>query len=148
MSIFKSKFFWIAVIGWALFTVALDSANKQSAQLEKAKTEAFVKEMERLRLAEEQRKLEQSQQVETQIQNQPVYYQPPAQTFGDYPCTQDCSGHQAGYDWAKDKDISSTDDCGGNSQSFIEGCYEYVNEYYPDPDNCENYNVEEEVCED
>lgn len=79
---------------------------------------------------------------------QQTYYQPPAQTFGSYPCTQDCSGHQAGYDWAEKKDIDSIDNCGGNSQSFIEGCYEYVNENYPDPDSCENYNYEYEICED
>ena len=43
-------------------------------------------------------------------------------------CTDDCSGHQAGYDWAESNDISDPDDCGGNSQSFIEGCQEYAEE--------------------
>lgn len=49
-----------------------------------------------------------------------------AQTFNGYDCTQDCSGHQAGYDWAASNDIRSTSDCGGNSNSFIEGCQSYV----------------------
>lgn len=49
-----------------------------------------------------------------------------AQTFNGYDCTQDCSGHQAGYDWAASKGIESASDCGGNSNSFIEGCQSYV----------------------
>ncbi len=34
------------------------------------------------------------------------------------------TGHSAGYEWAEKNDVSS---CGGNSQSFIEGCEEYLN---------------------
>lgn len=33
------------------------------------------------------------------------------------------SGHYAGYEWAERKGGSS---CGGNSQSFVEGCEEYL----------------------
>lgn len=51
------------------------------------------------------------------------------QTFGDYECTEDCSGHQAGYDWAAEQGIEDPDDCGGNSQSFIEGCEAYASGY-------------------
>jgi len=51
-----------------------------------------------------------------------------AQDFRGYPCTVDCSGHQAGYDWAERKDIDSTYDCHGNSNSFNEGCEAYVEE--------------------
>ncbi len=47
-------------------------------------------------------------------------------TFGGYDCTVDCSGHKAGYDWTEEKDISDESNCGGNSQSFIEGCQAYV----------------------
>ena len=36
-------------------------------------------------------------------------------------CTQDCSGHDAGYQWAQAHDIDDPDDCGGNSWSFEEG---------------------------
>lgn len=39
-----------------------------------------------------------------------------------YGCTDDCSGHEAGYRWAEDHEINDPSDCGGNSQSFIEGC--------------------------
>lgn len=41
-----------------------------------------------------------------------------------YGCTDDCAGHEAGFEWAKSNEI--TDGlCGGNSQSFIEGCEAY-----------------------
>jgi len=43
-------------------------------------------------------------------------------------CTEDCSGHEAGFLWAQDNDISDESDCGGNSQSFIEGCEQFVQE--------------------
>ena len=52
------------------------------------------------------------------------------QEFNGYDCTEDCSGHEAGYEWAEENDISDTYDCDGNSQSFIEGCESYVNENY------------------
>lgn len=51
-----------------------------------------------------------------------------AQSFGGYPCTVDCSGHEAGYEWAQRKGISSSYGCGGNSQSFIEGCKAWTEE--------------------
>lgn len=62
-----------------------------------------------------------------------VWLAVPAQaqeTFGGYECTEDCSGHKAGYDWAEQNSVSSDSDCGGNSQSFEEGCKAYVE----DPD--------------
>ncbi|KAB2763058.1 hypothetical protein [Brucella anthropi] len=53
-------------------------------------------------------------------------YPSEAQTFGGYDCTEDCSGHKAGYDWAERNGISNKDDCSGNSNSFEEGCKAYV----------------------
>jgi hypothetical protein len=35
-------------------------------------------------------------------------------------CTDDCSGHEAGYNWADETGIEDPDNCGGNSDSFIE----------------------------
>ena len=32
--------------------------------------------------------------------------------------------------WAEEKGITNQDDCGGYSQSFIEGCWAYVEENY------------------
>jgi hypothetical protein len=51
-----------------------------------------------------------------------------AEYFHGYRCTDDCSGHEAGYRWAEDHDIHDPDDCGGNSQSFIEGCRAWAEE--------------------
>ena len=49
-------------------------------------------------------------------------------TFRGKKCTEDCSGHQAGYNWAKKKNISDANDCDGTSNSFIEGCISFVEE--------------------
>lgn len=53
-------------------------------------------------------------------------------TFAGYPCTNDCSGHEAGYEWAEENNISDPDDCDGNSESFIEGCRAYAEEQQED----------------
>jgi len=69
-----------------------------------------------------------------------------AQTFNGYPCTVDCSGHKAGYEWAEEKGIEVEDDCSGNSNSFIEGCQSYVEEQ---EGNSQNYNwVNDEETDD
>ncbi len=52
------------------------------------------------------------------------------QKFKGKDCTEDCSGHIAGYEWAKKKDISTINSCNGNSISFKEGCESYVRENY------------------
>jgi len=49
-----------------------------------------------------------------------------ADTFDGYECTDDCSGHQAGYDWAEENDIDDEDSCDTPSQSFNEGCQSFV----------------------
>lgn len=47
-------------------------------------------------------------------------------TFAGEGCTDDCSGHEAGYAWAEEKGITDPDHCGGKSWSFIEGCRAYA----------------------
>jgi hypothetical protein len=47
-------------------------------------------------------------------------------TFAGQGCTQDCSGHEAGYAWAEEKGITDPDTCGGKSWSFVEGCRAYA----------------------
>lgn len=47
-------------------------------------------------------------------------------TFKGYECTDDCSGHEAGYEWAERKRITDPEDCRGKSRSFIEGCRAYA----------------------
>lgn len=44
----------------------------------------------------------------------------------------DCSGHEAGYNWAEEHDIDNEDDCDtagdrSNSPSFAEGCKAFAN---------------------
>lgn len=51
-----------------------------------------------------------------------------AEEFHGYRCTVDCSGHEAGYRWAEEHDIRDPEDCGGKSQSFIEGCRAWAEE--------------------
>jgi len=59
--------------------------------------------------------------TETNIKSQ-------SKTFKGSSCTGDCSGHKAGYDWAEKKGITDPSDCGGNSDSFVEGCKSYARE--------------------
>ncbi len=53
------------------------------------------------------------------------------QTFQDVGdtsrCTSDCSGHDAGFQWAQDNNVADTSDCSG-SGSFEDGCEAYVEE--------------------
>ena len=53
------------------------------------------------------------------------------QSFRRFACTSDCSGHEAGFRWAEEHDITDADDCDAagehsNSPSFAEGCQAYV----------------------
>jgi hypothetical protein len=50
------------------------------------------------------------------------------ESFDGNPCIGDCSGHEAGYQWAEENGIDDPDNCGGNSNSFIEGCQSYAEE--------------------
>ncbi|PBB39623.1 hypothetical protein [Mesorhizobium sp. WSM3868] len=54
------------------------------------------------------------------------------ETFHGYDCTDDCSGHEAGYDWAARNNITDERDCEGDSRSFNEGCQAYVDEQADD----------------
>ena len=53
------------------------------------------------------------------------------QTFQDVGdtsrCTKDCSGHDAGWQWAQDNEVTDSSDCSG-SGSFEDGCEAYVEE--------------------
>ena len=55
-----------------------------------------------------------------------------AREFGSYECTDDCSGHAAGYEWARSLDIENPSDCEAilarnpNRTSFYEGCLVYT----------------------
>ncbi len=43
-----------------------------------------------------------------------------------YSCTDDCSGHEAGVAWAADNDVTDESECGGDSESFREGCESFA----------------------
>jgi hypothetical protein len=50
-------------------------------------------------------------------------------TYGDEGCTSDCSGHEAGFKWAREHNITSEGDCssyGDTEGSFAQGCKAYV----------------------
>ena len=50
-------------------------------------------------------------------------------TFQGDDCTEDCSGHEAGSEWAAKNEIEDPDQCGGTSWSFEEGCRAYAEEH-------------------
>jgi|GEM_PF-2509403 len=71
------------------------------------------------------------------------YRQPPTRSFRGYECTDDCSGHEAGYEWAERKGITDPDDCSGKSESFIEGCKSYAEEQgYGGEDDSDDYDYQ------
>jgi hypothetical protein len=53
-------------------------------------------------------------------------------------CTDDCSGHISGFMWASKLGISKKQGCTGYSQSFIEGCIQYVSERISELENLED----------
>lgn len=55
---------------------------------------------------------------------------------GTSECTSDCSGHDAGYEWAEENDICDPEYDNGNSNSFNEGVQAYAEDncYYSDGD--------------
>jgi hypothetical protein len=48
--------------------------------------------------------------------------------IGEYECSEDCSGHLAGWRWAAKNKVNHIDNCGGlnQSDSFQEGCALFV----------------------
>jgi hypothetical protein len=49
-----------------------------------------------------------------------------SKSFKGYTCTEDCSGHEADYEWAENKKIYDKNDCSTKSNSFNEGCLSYI----------------------
>lgn len=50
-------------------------------------------------------------------------------------CVANCSGHDAGYEWAEQNAIADPNDCGGDSDSFVEGCMAYAQARIGDRDS-------------
>jgi hypothetical protein len=71
------------------------------------------------------------QSADEQLAQDSTSQEVPARQFGGHTCTGDCSGHEAGYNWAEEHAIDDEDDCEkagdtSNSPSFAEGCKAYV----------------------
>lgn len=69
-------------------------------------------------------------------------YQEPAEEIVESPYS-DGTGHDAGFQWAEEKGITDPSDCGGDSDSFIEGCEEYTNTISPEQDPSEEMPYED-----
>lgn len=63
-----------------------------------------------------------------------------AQTFDGNACTDDCSGHRAGYEWGRDHNVTSEEECNGKSQSFEEGCRSSISNPDKDPETDDDGN--------
>ena len=48
---------------------------------------------------------------------------------GTAACKSDCSGHEAGWRWAAAHGLSDENRCGGNNESFREGCRAFVEDH-------------------
>lgn len=103
---------WIFTVLIALFLGACSEKEEvtenYSPEIIEAAQEAY--QVPKTELTEDQLEETQQQEVDAATNN----------------CIGDCSGHQAGYEWAEENSISSESDCDGNSDSFNEGCVNYV----------------------
>lgn len=54
--------------------------------------------------------------------------------LGPFVCDDDCSGHLAGWRWARKHRLTSVADCHGTSGSFVEGCVYFVGVMGYEPD--------------
>lgn len=66
---------------------------------------------------------------------------------GNYDCTGDCSGHEAGFAWAQQNDIDDASGCGGRSQSFIEGSEAFAEDRQAQADSEAQEAAEEAAAE-
>lgn len=70
--------------------------------------------------------------------NQYAEDNPQGNSWNGYECTSDCSGHEAGYDWALDNNVTDESSCDGKSNSFNEGCEQYISENAANEDEVED----------
>jgi len=48
--------------------------------------------------------------------------------FGGFDCSDDCSGHAAGYRWAQRRGVTAAAECDNPSASFREGCLTFIDD--------------------
>ncbi|QNN77315.1 hypothetical protein IAE60_15535 [Pseudoxanthomonas mexicana] len=66
---------------------------------------------------------------------------------GNYVCTEDCAGHEAGFAWAQENDVTDASECGSDSMSFAEGCEAFAEERQEQADR-EAQEAAEQAAED
>ncbi len=111
---------WRVIGILALIFIGFQLLHHQSEQKKTERASAqrqFIQ--ERRQEAQEQAEIEAMDELEG------TTYQ---DNLGSYGCTSDCSGHDAGFEWAQEKGLTDRYECSGNSQSFIEGCEAYFDE--------------------
>lgn len=114
--------------GWILVGVLVVSGCSQESHETRASDDASLAAADAVAAAEAAQEAMVRSPVTTALDPQPSPYTSADWRSFDTPCTDDCSGHDAGYQWAEAHDIETPDDCSGNSQSFIEGCEQYAQE--------------------
>ena len=135
---------WLVCVGNQPRTVAVDSIDSRGAQpkpyFEGGSPQVTVQ-------SSSQVEGHKPQQVTAQRLHDPVESRTRL-SFHGYDCTVDCSGHEAGYEWAGIHGIDDPDDCGGNSDSFIEGCRSYAEEQIEEHEREPDIENEEESGEE
>jgi hypothetical protein len=113
----KKNIFLVSTVFWAVFLLSgcSEQTSTQSQSHSQPLTKESISTYESTSIAE---------------YDEPEVYE--ESTFNGYECTDDCSGHEAGYEWAEEQEITDPSDCDGNSNSFIEGCESYADEQQSD----------------
>lgn len=122
------NFFWISIIILIFFLIS--HTNSTQKNVEESNSQQFYEEIENMNYYDDFNTYEFSDELVTSE---------------NWECTKDCSGHEAGYEWASDNNIYDSSQCDGNSESFIEGCEAYANEMMlEDTESSESYDYEAE----
>lgn len=113
----KKNIFLLATVFWAVFL--LSGCSEQTSTQSQSHSQPLTKESASI-----------YESTSITEYDEPEAYE--ESTFNGYECTDDCSGHEAGYEWAEEQGITDSSDCDGNSNSFIEGCESYADEQQSD----------------
>ncbi len=110
---------WLVVIGIIGYFVFFNHADNASVDLPSSSRESQYSTID------DENTYEESSDEEDLDTGSSLY-------FNGYECTDDCSGHEAGYEWAEENDITQddVDNYSGNSNSFQEGMQSYIDDNY------------------
>ena len=145
MKIFKNIVYWCIFL--AVF-LGLFYLNEKQEQIEKEKQQQEQKRLQQyLNSPEGQDETARKQSLKGDV----ILSKTGKQYYRGMLCTKDCSGHQAGYEWAWDLGVTNEDACDRKSESFKEGCLEGIKDvildlrqYFKDeyPEDCDNDYIE------